>query len=250
MRAKLVIANWKMNGSSGFVAEMAGHLKAGSTAGLGGVTNVVVCPPHIYITNLVDGLAGSQIEVGAQNISAYSEGAYTGEISSAMLVDAGCRWVLVGHSERRTLFAESSASVAARARIALAAGLNTLVCIGETLEQRQSGETEAVIAAQLKPVLGLAGVASRANQLVFAYEPVWAIGTGETATPEQAQEAHAFIRAALGNGLETVPILYGGSVKPDNAGGLFAEPDIDGGLIGGASLNAEDFLNICRAMPA
>lgn len=247
MRSKLVIANWKMNGSSGFTAQMAGDL----IAGIADVNadQVVVCPPSLYIASLNEYLSGSPIEVGAQNLCDQSQGAYTGEISAEMLVDSGCQWVLVGHSERRALYAESSELVADKTQQAVQSGLTAVVCIGETLEQRQSGETEAVVASQLKPVLELDGIEQYVDKLVFAYEPVWAIGTGETASPEQAQQVHAFIRSELGEHLHNVPLLYGGSVKPANAAELFAEPDIDGGLIGGASLQAEDFLTICRAWP-
>lgn len=246
MRSKLVVANWKMNGSFSFSEHMASDLKAGFDSAM--TQSVVVCPPFPYLSNLRDQLSGSGIQIGAQNLSNHASGAYTGEVSAEMLVDAGCRWVIVGHSERRELFAESSELVAAKTATALEAGLNAIVCIGETLEDRQSGETENVISEQLQPVLELDGIERYAKQLVLAYEPVWAIGTGETASPEQAQQVHQYIRAELNEELKDVSILYGGSVKPGNAAELFAEPDIDGGLIGGASLNAEDFLNICGAL--
>lgn len=249
MRSKLVIANWKMNGSSAFLAEMADGLKAGIASGINAVNHVVVCPPTVYISDLSDALKSSSIEIGAQNVSEHAPGAFTGEVSTSMLADAGCSWIIVGHSERRALFSESSELVAKKAQQVLAAGLNAVVCIGETLEQRQSGETEKVITSQLKPVLELENLEQYVDQLVLAYEPVWAIGTGETASPDQAQHVHQFIREQLGESLANVSILYGGSVKPENAAELFAESDIDGGLIGGASLNSEDFLNICRAMP-
>jgi len=247
MRSKLVIANWKMNGSSSFLADMADSLKAGANSVT--VDSVVVCPPFLYLPGLKEHLADSIVEVGGQNLSEHVSGAYTGEISADMLIDAGCRWVIVGHSERRALFAENNELVAEKTLKALHAGLNAIVCIGETLEERQSGDTEEVISAQLKPVLELDGIEQYRSQLIFAYEPVWAIGTGETASPEQAQQVHQYIRAELGKELKNVSILYGGSVKPNNAAELFAEADIDGGLIGGASLNAGDFLSICRAMP-
>lgn len=250
MRSKLVIANWKMNGSSSFLHEMAASLKAGADARVEAVSHIVVCPPAVYLSSLSNELDGSPIAVGAQNVNEHSSGAYTGELSIGMLADCGCTWVIAGHSERRALYAESNDLIAAKAQQIMKAGLTAVVCIGETLEQRKSGEMEQVIASQLKPVLDIEGLEQYVDKLVFAYEPVWAIGTGETASPEQAQQAHEFIRAQLGQSLSNVSILYGGSVKPENAAELFAASDIDGGLIGGASLNAEDFLNICRAMPA
>jgi triosephosphate isomerase len=187
---------------------------------------------------------------GAQNISQFDAGAYTGEVSGAMLVDFGCRYVIVGHSERRTLFGETSEVVARKYAAALKCGLAPVLCIGETLEERETGRTESVVSAHLDAVLALSGAPSFAHA-VIAYEPVWAIGTGKTATPEQAQAVHAFIRGRLAAQDEavaqSVPVLYGGSVKGSNAAELFAMPDIDGGLIGGASLNADEMATICRA---
>lgn len=248
MRFKLIIANWKMNGSFQFLDEILKNF--GVETQFGGTDQVVICPPYIYLPEMSNRLVKSPIQLGAQNLSDYSEGAYTGEISAEMLLDTGCNYVIVGHSERRALFNESNDLVARKAERAIKAGLTAVVCVGETLEQRQQGVTEQIIAEQLAPVLAILGLEANSDKLVIAYEPVWAIGTGETATPEQAQNVHAFIRAQLGQGLKDVPLLYGGSVKPGNAAELFAEKDIDGGLIGGASLVAEDFLSICRAMPA
>jgi triosephosphate isomerase len=211
---------------------------------------MVVLPPLPYLGDLIEDFEGHAIAFGAQDVSSNEKGAYTGEVSAAMLVDVGARYGLVGHSERRQYHAESSELVAAKFRAAKNAGLVPILCVGETLEQREAGQTEAVIAAQLQPVLDLVGVEAFGGTVV-AYEPVWAIGTGRTASPEQAQAVHAFIRgvvkgrdARIGNSL---PLLYGGSVKPDNAAELFAQADVDGGLVGGASLVAGDFLAIARA---
>jgi len=213
---------------------------------------VVLCPPAVLLPHVAQRLGSVRVGLGGQNLSEHAEGAYTGEISGAMLVDAGCSYCIVGHSERRSLYGESSAVVAAKFSAAERHGLIPILCVGETLEERESGHAESVIAAQLDAVFERAGVDSLADSLV-AYEPVWAIGTGRTANPEQAQEMHAFIRqrvaavsAPVADGLR---VLYGGSVKPDNASGLFAQPDIDGGLIGGASLKADQFLAICAAWP-
>jgi len=224
----------------------------GIVAGLDTAASVeiVVCPPAVLIPHVLNRLAGASIGLGAQDLSEHQEGAYTGEISGAMLVDAGCRYCIVGHSERRALHGETNALVAAKFQSALDAGLTPILCVGETLEERDSGAMESVIAGQVDAVLDSAGAAAL-SQGIVAYEPVWAIGTGRTATPEQAQAAHAYIRQEI-HGVdpkvaESLRILYGGSVKPDNARGLFSQPDIDGGLIGGASLNAEQFLAVCAA---
>lgn len=251
MRQGLVAGNWKMNASS----EAVSSLMEGIVAGMATVDNVevVVCPPFPYLSQ-VAGLVGdgASIGVGAQNICLVSgTGAYTGEVSDQMLKDIGCQYVIVGHSERRSLYGETDAVVAEKYDVVHAAGMTPILCVGESLEERESGQTEAVVARQLDALLdskaGVAGLASA----VIAYEPVWAIGTGMTATPEQAQDVHAFIRqriaerdAGIAEGLR---LLYGGSVKGSNAEELFAKPDIDGGLIGGASLMADDFLAICRA---
>jgi len=209
-----------------------------------------VCAPFPYLAQVSEALAGSSIAWGAQNLSEHDSGAYTGEVSGAMLKEFGCRFVIVGHSERRTLYGEDDARVAAKFAAARRAGLTPIVCVGETLEQRERGETESVVGRQLDAVVGAAGAAALSHA-VLAYEPVWAIGTGMNATPQQAQDVHAFARARIAARDEAVAanltILYGGSVKAANAKELFAMSDIDGGLIGGASLVAEDFIAICAA---
>ena len=249
MRRPLVAGNWKMNGSR----ERVRALVDGIQAGIGSVerAEVAVCPPFVYIPQVAEQLAGSPIALGAQNVCDHAEeGAYTGEIAGSMLAELGCRYVIVGHSERRNLYGESDELVARRFAAARKAGLVPILCVGELLEERERGVTEAVVARQLDAVLELEGVGAF-REAVIAYEPVWAIGTGHTATPEQAQEVHAFIRARLAERdagvAEVARILYGGSVKGSNAADLFAQPDIDGGLIGGASLKADEFLTICRA---
>lgn len=248
MRQTLVAGNWKMNGSLKENQLLLDGVMAGVKAGVS--ATVVVCPPAIYISQAAEVLAGSEVSWGGQNLSPEKSGAFTGEISADMLLDLGSRYVIVGHSERRALFGETDEVVADKYAAAHAAGLIPILCVGELLEERESGETEAVVARQLDAVLARSGVTALGDGIV-AYEPVWAIGTGKTASPQQAQDVHAFIRqrvaekdAAIADKLQ---ILYGGSVKPDNAGELFAMADIDGGLIGGASLDAEGFLAICRA---
>ena len=247
MRRRIVAGNWKLHGTRDFATRLVGDLV--EHLPLSGV-DVVVLPPLPYLGDLIEDFEDRQVAFGAQDVSANEQGAYTGEVSAAMLVDVGARYGLVGHSERRRYHHEGSELVARKFVAACNVGLVPILCVGETLEERQAGRTEAVIAAQLQPALELAGVARFAGAVV-AYEPVWAIGTGQTATPAQAQAVHAFIRgevaardARIGDSL---PLLYGGSVKPDNAAELFAQPDIDGGLIGGASLVAADFLAIARA---
>ena len=247
MRRKIVAGNWKLHGSRDFATGLLAELAAGLP--INGV-ELVVLPPLPYLGDLIEDFESHAIAFGAQDVSSNEKGAYTGEVSAAMLVDVGARYGLVGHSERRQYHAESSELVAAKFRAAKNAGLVPILCVGETLEQREAGQTEAVIRAQLEPVLDLAGIGAF-NGAVVAYEPVWAIGTGRTASPEQAQAVHAFIRgvvkgrdARIGDSL---PLLYGGSVKPDNAAELFSQPDVDGGLVGGASLVAGDFLAIARA---
>ena len=248
MRQPLVAGNWKMNGSRASVKE----LLVGIKNGMGSVAKaeVAACAPYIYIPDTQAQLAGTEIAWGAQNLSTETSGAFTGEIAASMLLDFGCKYVIVGHSERRTLYGEDDALVAKKFGVALAAGLVPILCVGESLEEREQGITEEVVARQLDAVTESEGVAALADA-VIAYEPVWAIGTGKTATPEQAQEVHAFIRARVAqqdSGVaEGLRILYGGSMKPGNAAELMAKPDIDGGLIGGASLKAEDFLGICTA---
>lgn len=245
MRRKLVVGNWKMHGNHAANAELLSELSHALPA-LKQV-DVAVCPPFVYLSAVCEQLGGSVIKLGAQNISAAESGAFTGEIAATMLNDCGCDFVIVGHSERRQLFAESDELIAQKTSIALQHGLIPIVCVGETLAQREAGKTLDVIAHQLDVVLtSLSAVQS--NRIVVAYEPVWAIGTGRTATPEQAQEVHAFIRQRLIHyRAELVQVLYGGSVKASNAKALFAQPDIDGGLVGGASLNAEEFAAICKA---
>lgn len=241
---KLVVGNWKMHGSRPANAE----LLAGVLAARPYVSDVAVCVPYVFLTETAATLAGSDVRWGAQDVSSHEQGAYTGEVSAAMLAEFGCRYAIVGHSERRAYHAESDQLVADKAQAALAKGVTPIVCVGETLAQRDAGQTEAVVKRQLSVVIHT--LAHCAAEIVVAYEPVWAIGTGRTATPEQAQAVHAVLRAQLhaatGKG-DRIRILYGGSVKADNAATLFKQPDIDGGLIGGASLKAADFVAICRA---
>jgi len=246
MRRLLVAGNWKMNASNAMVDELLGQIVAQQPQ----YADVAVFPPALYISAAADKLKGSKLVLGGQNINANASGAFTGEVSADMLVDNQCQAVLVGHSERRTLFGESDADVLAKTEAALTAGLTPYVCIGETLQERESGDMEAVIAQQVKAVLDPLTVDQLKN-CVLAYEPVWAIGTGKTASPEQAQEVHAFIRGLIAEKdadlAQQMIILYGGSVKAANAKELFAQQDIDGGLVSGASLVAEEFLGICNA---
>lgn len=247
MPRKLVAGNWKMHGS--LVDNAA--LLAGVVSGAQGLNcDIAVCVPFPYLYQAQQALSGTPVRLGAQNLSEHAKGAYTGEVSAAMLKDFACAYVIVGHSERRSLYGETDAQVAAKFVAAQAMGLTPILCLGESLQERETGVTEAVVGRQLDAVLAVAGVAAFARA-VIAYEPVWAIGTGLTATPEQAQAAHAFIRGRLAQheaGIaENVVIQYGGSMKPSNAAELLSQPDIDGGLIGGAALVAEDFLAICRA---
>ncbi len=248
MRQPLVAGNWKMNGSLASVRE----LLAGIKEGIAAVTTaeVAVCPPAIYIPETQAQLAGTPIAWGGQDLSVHDSGAYTGEIAGPMLRDFDCKYVIIGHSERRTYHGESDQLVAQKFEAARRNGLVPIFCIGETLEEREAGITEEVVARQVDAVIDHCGVQTL-GEGVIAYEPVWAIGTGKTATPEQAQEVHAFIRERIAGHdaevAEGLRILYGGSMKPDNAAELLAKPDIDGGLIGGASLKADDFLAICTA---
>jgi triosephosphate isomerase (TIM) len=248
MRARLVAGNWKMHGNRAANQALLEALKAALPRG--GNVAYAVCPPFPYLSQAASLLVESGIRLGAQNLSEHDAGAHTGEVSGAMLRDFGCRYVIVGHSERRTLYGEDDRRVSAKFDAAQRAGLTPILCVGETLEQRDAGETESVLARQMQAVLARAGVKAFASA-VLAYEPVWAIGTGKTATTGQAQSAHAFLRGlvrAHDEALaEDLTILYGGSVKPGNAGELFAMPDVDGGLIGGASLVAKDFVAICEA---
>ena len=247
MRKKLVAGNWKMHGSRSMAAALIGDIVASKPVSI----DVAVFPPFPYIAELAELHRNAGLGIGAQDVSEHEgQGAYTGEVSAAMLADVGAQWVLVGHSERRQYHQESDGLVARKFAAVRAGGLTPVLCVGETLEQRESGQTDAVIARQLQAVLALNGIASF-DTAVIAYEPVWAIGTGRTATPELAQQVHAFIRSQLEK--EDVMIarltrlLYGGSVKAANAAELFAQADVDGGLIGGASLTASDFLGICAA---
>jgi len=237
-RTRLVAGNWKMYGSLAANRALLDALLAG-LSGLGGV-ECAVCVPYPYLGQVQERLRGTPLAWGAQNVSEHPEGAYTGEVSAAMLKDFGCRYAIVGHSERRQLYRESDTQVAAKLAAALKQGLTPIFCVGETLEEREAGRTEEVVARQLDAVADKDHLA----RAVLAYEPVWAIGTGRTATPEQAQAVHAFLRRKLPS---ATPILYGGSVKPQNAAAIFAMPEVDGGLIGGASLSAGDFLAIARA---
>lgn len=248
MRRNLVVGNWKMYG--GLARNRT--LLEGVLTGVHDLRNAEcgVCVPFPYLAQAQSMLQGSQVAWGAQNVSQNEQGAFTGEVSAGMLTDFGCRYVIVGHSERRALFHESNDIAAAKFDTVIKAGLTPIFCVGETLAERESGVTEQVVARQLEVVLNHVGAQAVAKSVV-AYEPVWAIGTGKTATPEQAQAVHAFIRqrvAQLDGGVaQDLRILYGGSMKPGNAAELLAMPDIDGGLIGGASLVAEEFVAICRA---
>jgi triosephosphate isomerase len=247
MRRKIVAGNWKMHGSRAENATLVETL----LAGLGSErTTCVICPPYVYLQEVWRMLRGGGVALGAQDVCAEASGAHTGEVSASMLKDVGCEYVLVGHSERRSIYGEDDALVARKFQAVLAKGLVPVLCVGEQLAEREAGSTEVVIGGQLDAVLQLAGVAAFANA-VIAYEPCWAIGTGRTASPGQAQAVHAFIRQRLAAEdakiAGAVCILYGGSVKAGNAGELFAMPDVDGGLIGGASLKAEEFLAIIAA---
>jgi triosephosphate isomerase len=246
-RQILVAANWKMNGTLDTIRP----LLADVIQGVSGISNeVAVCPPFIYIPELAELLNGSEIKLGAQNVSQQEKGAYTGEVAASMLKDYRCDYVIVGHSERRTLYAETDELVAEKFVAVQSGGMTPILCVGELLEEREANNTEDVVARQLDAVIERAGIEAF-NNAVIAYEPVWAIGTGKTATPEQAQEVHEFIRLRLArhdnDTANKIRILYGGSVKADNSEQLFKMADIDGGLIGGASLVAEDFLTICKA---
>ena len=250
-RAKLVVGNWKMHGR---LADNGALLEAVARGAedLPEDVRVGVCVPCPYLAQAESLLEGSRVAWGVQDVSAYTHGAYTGEVAAEMAAEFGVSFAIVGHSERRAYHFESGELVAVKAQRALEAGLVPIVCVGETLEEREAGETEQTVGAQIDAVLvGLS--AEDAARLVVAYEPIWAIGTGKSATAQQAQDVHAFLRsrlAAKGGDVANVPLLYGGSVKPENAEELFSQPDIDGGLIGGASLKAKDFLAICSAAVA
>jgi len=250
-RQYLVAGNWKMNGSRSANAALVVAIKAGLDRCKD--VEICVCPPAPYLES-VGAIAGSPIALGAQNVCDQEKpGAFTGEIHASMLVDVGCHYAIVGHSERRALYGEDDSKVAQKFRVAQAHKLTPILCVGETLAERESSQTEKVLSRQLNAVLELCGIASFASA-VIAYEPVWAIGTGRTATPAQAQEAHAFLRGMLRDRDARIAaltrILYGGSVKGDNARELFSGADVDGGLIGGASLKADEFLTICAAAQA
>jgi triosephosphate isomerase len=244
MRRKLVVGNWKMHGSHKVNAELlAGIVEAGPFG-----ADVAVCVPFPYLSETAVTLASTPLRWGAQDCSAHEQGAYTGEVSVSMLAEFGCRYVIVGHSERRAYHGESDQLVADKAKAALSRGLTPIVCVGETLAQREAGETEVVVKRQLSAVIHTLGHC--AGEMVVAYEPVWAIGTGRTASPEQAQAVHAVLRSQLRAATahaDAMLLLYGGSVKPDNAATLFGQSDIDGGLIGGAALKSADFVAVCRA---
>ncbi len=252
MRRSLVAGNWKMNGSRPANAALLEKIASGLARCPD--VEVLVCPPAVYLESVGQALKGAPIKLGAQNLSEQEKpGAFTGEIHGAMLKELACEYVIVGHSERRALYGESDAVVAHKFKVAQALGLTPILCVGETLAQREANQTEAVLARQLDAVLQLCGVASLARAVV-AYEPVWAIGTGRTATPQQAQDAHAFLRAQVASRdariAAALRVLYGGSVNAGNAAALFAGADVDGGLIGGASLKADEFLAICAAAQA
>ena len=248
MRRKIVAGNWKMHGSRSENAQLVESIAAGFSGRAG--RECIVCPPFVYLQELTRQLRDTAIRVGAQDVCAEAQGAFTGEVSAAMLKDIGCAYVLVGHSERRALYGESDTLVARKYAAAQAKGLIPILCVGEQLADREAGRTHEVIGRQLDAVLAVSAVASLARAVV-AYEPVWAIGTGRNASPEQAQDVHAFVRGRIAARdakiAAALPVLYGGSVKAGNAAELFAMPDVDGGLIGGASLKAEEFLAICAA---
>ena len=242
---KLMVGNWKMNGSLAANASLVAPLLDGMNAVS---CRSALCVPAPYLAQMQQLLTGSSVDLGGQDVSAHASGAYTGEVSAEMLRDFSARFVIVGHSERRQYHAESDATVAAKAQRALAAGISPIVCLGESLAEREAGQTEAVVKRQLAAVIDANGHCI--SEIVVAYEPVWAIGTGLTATPEQAQQVHAVLRSQLQAAsaqATRIPILYGGSMNAANAADLLAQPDVDGGLIGGASLNAPDYLSILKA---
>lgn len=251
MRRYLIAGNWKMNTNRATAVELAASIAAG--AGARNDVDLLVCPPHVYLAPVGEALAGQPVALGAQNIYHTENGAFTGETSAAMLSDVGAEYVILGHSERRTLLGETDADVNQKAHRALAAGLAPIVCVGELLEQREAGKTAEVVKTQIQGSLD--GIAEdKITSVVIAYEPVWAIGTGRVATPEQAEEVHAQVRSLLAShysqvAADGVQILYGGSMKPANAAELLSQPNVDGGLIGGASLKAADFLAIAAAAP-
>ena len=245
---KLVVGNWKMHGSRAFNAELIQGLLVADLATTAPNVDVAVCPPFVFLADVADALQGTAIAVGTQDISAQTQGAYTGEVAGPMIREFGATYAIVGHSERRSYHGESDQLVADKAKAALAHGLVPIVCVGETLAEREANQTEAVVGRQLQAVIDTLG--ADIARVVVAYEPVWAIGTGKTASPAQAQAVHACLRTQLAQATSSaadIPLLYGGSVKPDNAVELFSQPDINGGLIGGAALKAADFAAIARA---
>jgi triosephosphate isomerase len=248
MRQPLIAGNWKMNGTKANVERLLAGVVAGSATIVR--SELAVCPPFPFLAAAEQALAGSAVRLGAQNVATEASGAYTGEVSAPMLAEFGAKYVIVGHSERRAMYGEDDAIIAKKLAAAQAAGLTAILCVGETLAERERGDTDKVIAAQIDGILALGGIAAF-GVIELAYEPVWAIGTGLTATPAQAQEVHAFIRNRLAGHsapvAEKIRILYGGSMKASNALELLSQADIDGGLIGGASLKAGDFIAICRA---
>lgn len=250
MRRALVAANWKMHGSREFIQELIACLLPELAEGINGV-DVVLCPPFPYLSTVATGCRGAELILGAQNVWSEPEGAYTGEVSARMLADFQVRYVIVGHSERRRLMGETDALVASKFKTAQSAGIIPILCVGETLPEREAGFAADVVASQLLAVIDSVGVQAF-DRAVIAYEPVWAIGTGCSASTSQAQEMHAHIRRVVAERdpeiAESVQIVYGGSVSPENAQDLFAQPDIDGGLVGGASLNADAFLRICQSV--
>lgn len=254
-RKPLVAGNWKMNGDIVFNEHLLTALRAGVEGAMLSRMEIAVCPPFPYLGQAASLLGDSGIAWGAQDACALPNGAFTGEVSAAMLADLGCRWVILGHSERRQVAGETDDLVAAKVAMSASQGLGVIACVGETLEEREAGQTERVLARQVDAIVAALNESSKlpAECFVIAYEPVWAIGTGRSASPEMAQQAHRFIRSRLAgieSGGQETRLLYGGSVKSDNAANLFAMPDVDGGLIGGASLIADDFLAICRAAAA
>jgi triosephosphate isomerase len=247
MGKPLIAGNWKMHGTAESALNLATQLSQHSFQE--NAAEMIIFPALVHISAVSAVLAESSISLGAQNVSQYSNGAYTGEVSGDMLLDQGCKYVLVGHSERRAIMGESSQVVAEKFGAAQNAGLIPILCVGETLDQRHAGKTLEVVAKQIEAVIDLVGL-NKVTQAVIAYEPVWAIGTGETASPQQAQQVHSAIRRQLGEAGRSTTLLYGGSVNTSNAAELFGQPDIDGGLVGGASLEADKFLNIAQLVEA
>ena len=247
MFKSLIVGNWKMHGTAEAAVKLATQLAEEWNAD--SAAEIAIFPPFVHISAVAAAVAKSTVSIGAQNVSEYSAGAYTGETSAEMLVDQGCKYALVGHSERRAMQNESCETVAKKFIAAQSAGLIPILCVGESLQQRQNNQTVEVVSAQIAAVIDRAGL-QNVCRAVIAYEPVWAVGTGETATPNQAQQVHSVIRAQLGEAGISTPLLYGGSVKAENAAELFAQPDINGGLVGGASLEANEFLNIAKLIEA